>query len=116
MKNKPQIPPKSFWDDDRWAHENYQTLLKNYPNKWVAVLNKKVICAHQDLRTVKSFLARKPTTGITPLFHIEDASHVYKEKDKDILEAYEQGAFESVSNVKKEIARYREYAKFAISG
>ena len=77
MKNKPQIPPKSFWDDDRWAHENYQTLLKNYPNKWVAVWNKKVICAHQDLKAVKSFLSKKLKTKITPLFHIEDASHVY---------------------------------------
>ena len=77
MKNKPQIPPKSFWDDDRWAHENYQTLLKNYPNKWVAVWNKKVICAHQDLKAVKSFLSKKLKTKITPLFHIKDSSHVY---------------------------------------
>ncbi|MBA2124596.1 antitoxin [bacterium Unc6] len=34
-----------------------------------------------------------------------------KEKDKKILEAYEQGTFKSIPNVKKEIARYREYAK-----
>lgn len=32
-------------------------------------------------------------------------------EDKEILEAYEKGAFHSVPNVKKEIARYREYAK-----
>ena len=33
------------------------------------------------------------------------------EEDKEILEAYERGTFKSVPNVKKEIARYREYAK-----
>ena len=34
-----------------------------------------------------------------------------KGEDKEILEAYEGGTFKSVPNVKKEIARYREYAK-----
>lgn len=34
-----------------------------------------------------------------------------KEEDKGILEAYERGTFKSIPNVKKEIARYREYAK-----
>lgn len=37
-----------------------------------------------------------------------------KEEDKEILEAYEGGTFKSVPNVKKEIARYREYAKSAL--
>ena len=35
-------------------------------------------------------------------------------EDKKILEGYEQGIFNSVPNVKKEIARYREYAKSAL--
>lgn len=34
-----------------------------------------------------------------------------KGEDKEILGAYEGGTFKSVPNVKKEIARYREYAK-----
>ena len=33
------------------------------------------------------------------------------DEDKKILEAYDSGDFKSVPNVKKEIARYREYAK-----
>lgn len=36
------------------------------------------------------------------------------EEDKKILEAYESANFKSVPNVKKEIARYREYAKHAL--
>ncbi|MBI5287068.1 MAG: hypothetical protein HY878_05715 [Deltaproteobacteria bacterium] len=77
MKDKPQIPPKTFWEDDNWAHENYQTLLKNYPNKWVAILNKTVICAHENLGVVKTFLARKIKSRAIPLMRIEDSSHVY---------------------------------------
>lgn len=34
-----------------------------------------------------------------------------KEEDKEILDAYERDNFKSIPNVKKEIARYREYAK-----
>ena len=34
-----------------------------------------------------------------------------KGEDKEILEAYERGTFKSIPNIKKEIARYREYAK-----
>ena len=32
-------------------------------------------------------------------------------EEKEILEVYEKGKLKSVPNVKKEIARYREYAK-----
>ncbi len=32
-------------------------------------------------------------------------------EDKEILDAYEKGTFGSIRNVKKEVARYREYAK-----
>lgn len=77
MKNKPQIPPKAFWQDDDWAHENYQALLSQYPNKWVAILNKTVICANEDLKLVKAYLAKKIKRRAVPLIHIEDASHVY---------------------------------------
>ncbi len=35
-------------------------------------------------------------------------------EDKEILKAYERGTFRSIPNAKKEIARYREYAKFAL--
>ncbi len=34
-----------------------------------------------------------------------------KGEDKEILDAYERGDFKSVSNLKKEMVRYREYAK-----
>ncbi|MFA4888434.1 MAG: hypothetical protein WC628_02515 [Candidatus Omnitrophota bacterium] len=77
MKNKPQIPPKSFWEDDNWAHENYQTLLKMYPNKWAAILNKTVICANEDPKVLKVFLARKMKGKTVPFIHVNDASHVY---------------------------------------
>ncbi len=35
--------PKEFWEDRKWADENYSELVKKYPNKWVAIVDKKVI-------------------------------------------------------------------------
>ncbi|MBI5207881.1 MAG: antitoxin [Candidatus Firestonebacteria bacterium] len=35
-------------------------------------------------------------------------------EEQEILDAYENGEFQSVPNVKKEIAKYREYAKFTL--
>ena len=35
-------------------------------------------------------------------------------EEQEILDAYENGEFQSVPNVKKESAKYREYAKFTL--
>ncbi len=35
-------------------------------------------------------------------------------EEKIILNAYEKGDFKSIPHVKKEIARYREYAKYTL--
>lgn len=34
--------------------------------------------------------------------------------EKEVLEAYEKGKFKSIPNLKKEIARYRSYAKASL--
>ena len=41
MKNKINLP-KRFWDDSKWAHQNFGELQQRYTNKWVAIVNKKV--------------------------------------------------------------------------
>ena len=74
---KVKIPAKKFWEDDEWAHANYQTLLKKYCNKWVAVFDRNVVCADEDLKIVKNFLSKRFKRKTLPLLHIEDASHVY---------------------------------------
>lgn len=35
-------------------------------------------------------------------------------EEQEILDAYENGEFQSIPNVKNEIAKYREYAKFTL--
>lgn len=35
-------------------------------------------------------------------------------EEQEILDAYESGDFQSIPNVKKEIAKYQEYAKYTL--
>ena len=35
-------------------------------------------------------------------------------EEKEILQAYEKGEFKSIPNVRKELAKYREYAKHTL--
>lgn len=48
----PTIPPKEYWEDDQWASEHYGDIVKQYPNQWVAVVDKKVIAAGKSMTEV----------------------------------------------------------------
>ena len=40
--------PKRFWDDEEWVSTHGSELQKKYLNKWVAVVDKKVVAAADD--------------------------------------------------------------------
>lgn len=43
MPKLSQHMPKRFWSDMEWVDKHYSELQKKYPNKAIAVLNKKVV-------------------------------------------------------------------------
>jgi phosphatidate phosphatase APP1 len=38
-----EIEPKEFWGDMKWGKENYSELMRKYPERWVAIVAKKVV-------------------------------------------------------------------------
>ena len=40
---KIEPPPARFWEDERWLFEHIAELTQTYPEKWVAVYNKRVV-------------------------------------------------------------------------
>jgi hypothetical protein len=36
--------PNEFWVDDDWAFDNYDMLVRSYPDQWVAVHRHRLIC------------------------------------------------------------------------
>lgn len=65
--------PLSFREDQEWALENYQQFMKEYPDQWIAVYDKKVVATGKDLTLVEE--AVKKTTGLRskkiPVLYIE---------------------------------------------
>ena len=37
------LEEKEFWEDIRWIEENYAELQKQFKDKWVAIVGKKVV-------------------------------------------------------------------------
>lgn len=78
MPKKNIILSTQFWQDDKWAHKNYQNLSRKYPNKWVAILSKKVISFSESLAKVKKEAGRVAKGKDFPILFIEKGAHVYK--------------------------------------
>lgn len=76
QNNKSKIQ-NSFWNDWDYAFENYSELIKKYPNKWVALFNKKVIAFGSDLKKVKETSKAKVGNKKIPFIHVESGGNVY---------------------------------------
>ena len=76
---KPVIEPKEFWDDMRWGRQHYSELVKKYPDKWVAIVDGKVV-SFGDSPIMVEGDAEKRTgkhQNKIPLIFVESGSHVY---------------------------------------
>ncbi len=47
------LEPKEFWEDKEWTIEHYTELQKQYQEKWVAIVNKKVVAHGENLGEVE---------------------------------------------------------------
>ncbi len=45
-------------DDSKWLAKNYSKLARLYPDKFVAVFNKKVVASHQDIAELMKLVDR----------------------------------------------------------
>ena len=48
-----EIEPSAFWDDMKWAIGHYSELVRKYPEKWVAIVNKVVVAVGDSIKSVK---------------------------------------------------------------
>jgi len=75
----PPIPktPKEYWDDSKWANENFTEISKKYPNLWVAIVNKKVIASGKVISEVRKTAQEKTNRKHFPIILAEKGIHVY---------------------------------------
>jgi hypothetical protein len=70
--------PKRYWEDEKWAFEHYAELVKKYPDKWVAVINKKVVSAGIDIQKIEKIARKKTGKTLFPVIFIESSSAIYE--------------------------------------
>ncbi len=44
----PSAGPREYWEDSKWVNEHAAEISQQYPNQWVAVVDKAVIAAGRD--------------------------------------------------------------------
>ena len=73
---RPKEMPKEFWKDREWGFEHYQKLVKEYPDQWVAIVDKQVVSAG-SLGEVEENARSKTGKEHIPVIFIESGSHIY---------------------------------------
>lgn len=76
MQKKIKLP-KRFWDDSRWAHQNFGELQKKYTNKWVAVVNKKVAGVGENGDIAREIAKKKTGVKEIPVVFVESGHNLY---------------------------------------
>ncbi|MCG2826720.1 MAG: DUF5678 domain-containing protein [Thermoplasmatales archaeon] len=68
---------KSFWKDLNWARKHHTELLKKYRNLWVAVVNKKVVSAGDNLEKVEDIAKAKTGKKNIATMFVDGGEHIY---------------------------------------
>ena len=74
---RPPPPPKEYWDDCDWAYDHLSEISQQYPNLWVAVVDKKVIAAGKVIAEVRAAAQHRTGRRSFPVILAERGIHVY---------------------------------------
>lgn len=69
--------PKEYWEDDKWLDENYMEIARQYPEMWVAIVNKQVVASGENLEEVIDKAKGIAGHEHFPVDFIESRVHVY---------------------------------------
>lgn len=67
----PSPGPEDYWEDNKWASENFAEIVREYPDQWVAIVDKKVIAAGKTIAEVEEITAEKTGRNEFPIYFAE---------------------------------------------
>lgn len=73
----PSPPPAEYWDDHDWAYEHLSEISRQYPNLWVAIVDKKIAAAGKVIGDVRATARQKTGRRNFPVILAERGIHVY---------------------------------------
>lgn len=70
---------KKLWDDILWSEEHYSELMERFPDKWVAIVDKKAVSSGESIKAVE--IEAEKITGRSkneiPVVFVECGAHIY---------------------------------------
>ncbi|HID26360.1 MAG: DUF5678 domain-containing protein [Methanosarcinales archaeon] len=69
--------PKRFWEDVEWVRKYCSELTAKYPDQWVAIFNKQVIAADEDLGKVEDIAKAKIHEEPIHVIFLDSGLYVY---------------------------------------
>ncbi|MCS4540791.1 MAG: DUF5678 domain-containing protein [Euryarchaeota archaeon] len=69
--------PKEFLEDMRWGEEHYSELQKQYKDKWVAIVGKKVVSHGENLEEVENKAKKISGKKYVPVIFVESGAAIY---------------------------------------
>ena len=77
MSRQEKKLPRGFWIDQKWIFTNYDKLARQYANKWIAVVNKRVVTSGNSISAVKRSTYEKTKRSPVPIMFIEKGINIY---------------------------------------
>ena len=70
---------KEFWDDILWSEEHHSELMVKFPDKWVAIVDRKIVASDESIKEVE--IKAEKITGKDrseiPVVFVECGEHIY---------------------------------------
>jgi len=73
-----KLPPKRFFEDERWICQHLDELTQKYPDQWIAVYQKEVVAADKSLAKVQRIGRQKADEGQCVYSFIEGGIRYYR--------------------------------------
>ena len=73
----PSPGPTEYWEDSKWASEHFTAIVREYPNQWVAIVDKKVVAAGRTIAEVEKKGTERTSRDEFPIYFAERGIRVY---------------------------------------
>jgi len=76
VKKMMELEPKEYFEDIEWAESNYSELQKEFRNKWVAIVGKKVVAFGDSIKRIREDARKKTGVKHIPILFVESGSNI----------------------------------------
>lgn len=73
----PEPGSADYWEDSKWASENFTEIVKKYPNLYVGIVDKSVVAAAKTIAEVEDACRTKTGRKDIPIYLAEKGIRVY---------------------------------------